>query len=93
MNNARQSAQPVIADDDSTRASDNLIKFELLKKPSQIKEPPQSEKYIAGLKDEILTLRLELAKANRTLAHYETLLHNALIRAREVVTEITKNKS
>ncbi len=92
MNNARQSAQPVIADDDSTRASDNLLKFGLLKKPPQIKESPQDEEYIAELKAEILTLRLELAKANRTLAHYEILLQNALIRAREVVAKMDKDK-
>lgn len=92
MNNARQSAQPVVAEDDSARTSDNLIKFGLLKKPHQIKESPQNKEYITELKAEISNLRLKLAKANRTLAHYETLLHNGLIRAREVVAKMDKDK-
>jgi len=46
--------------------------------------------YIAQLQAEVRTLREELARAERSVAHKETLLHNALLREQELRAELVK---
>ncbi len=72
MSKARQ-----LINGDSSPATANLIQFEPLSAPHQ-------EQNSAKLRAEIQALRLELAKAQRTIAHYETLLNNALVREHEI---------
>src|SRR5262249_38801459 len=48
--------------------------------------------YIAQLETELRDLREELARSERSTAHYETLLRNAMVREMELRTEICKEK-
>ena len=47
--------------------------------------------YIAQLQAEVRTLREELARTERSVAQYETLLRNAMIREQELRAEIVKD--
>ena len=77
-------ARELINDDNSpVTISSNIIKFE---QPAT----PQRDQDNAKLKAEIQALRLELAKAQRTIAHYETLLNNALVREHEIRSALVK---
>ena len=77
-------ARKLINDDDSpVMVSSNIIKFE---QPATSQQDPDNVK----LKAEIQALRLELAKAQRTIAHYETLLNNALVREHEIRSALVK---
>ena len=77
-------ARELINDDDTpVTVSSNIIKFE---PPAT----PQQDPSNAKLKAEIQALRLELAKAQRTIAHYETLLNNALVREHEIRAALVK---
>ena len=78
MSKARQ-----LINGDSSPAPANLIQFEPLSAPHQ-------EQSSAKLRAEIQALRLELAKAQRTIAHYETLLNNALVREHEIRSAMGK---
>ena len=80
-------ARKLINDDDSpVMVSSNIIKFE---QPTT----PQRDQDNVKLKAEIQALRLELAKAQRTIAHYETLVHNALVREHEIRAAMVKRPS
>lgn len=80
-------ARKLINDDDSpVMVSSNIIKFE---QPAT----PQRDQDNVKLKAEIQALRLELAKAQRTIAHYETLLNNALVREHEIRAAMVKRPS
>ena len=80
-------ARELINDDDSpVTVSSNIIKFE---PPATPQRGPDNAK----LKAEIQALRLELAKAQRTIAHYETLLNNALVREHEIRAALVKRPS
>jgi hypothetical protein len=80
-------ARELINDDDSpVTTSSNIIKFE---PPAT----PQRDQDNAKLKAEIQALRLELAKAQRTIAHYETLVHNGLVREYEIRAALVKRPS
>ena len=80
-------ARKLINDDDSpVMVSSNIIKFE---QPAT----PQRDQDNVKLKAEIQALRLELAKAQRTIAHYETLLNNALVREQEIRAAMVKRPS
>ncbi|MFN0084708.1 MAG: hypothetical protein ACKVX9_04915 [Blastocatellia bacterium] len=48
--------------------------------------------YIAELEAEVRTLREELARTERGVAHNETLLRNALVREQELRAEMFKEK-
>lgn len=80
-------ARKLINDDDSpVMVSSNIIKFE---QPAT----PQRDQDNVKLKAEIQALRLELAKAQRTIDHYETLLNNALVREHEIRAAMVKRPS
>jgi hypothetical protein len=64
----------------------NIIKFE--HPATQQQDPLHIEN--AKLQTEIQALRLELAKAQRMIANYETLMKNALIREHEIRTGTSK---
>ena len=46
--------------------------------------------YIAQLQAEVRTLREELARAERSVTHYEQLLRNAMLREQELRTQLVK---
>ncbi len=47
--------------------------------------------YIAQLQAEVRTLREELARAERSVTHYEQLLRNAMVREQEVRAQMVKD--
>ncbi len=80
-------ARKLINDDDSpVMVSSNIIKFE------QPATPPRDQDNVK-LEAEIQALRLELAKAQRTIDHYETLLNNAFVREHEIRAAMVKRPS
>lgn len=46
--------------------------------------------YIAQLQAEVRTLREELARAERSVTHYEQLLRNAMLREQELRSQLVK---
>jgi hypothetical protein len=72
--------QLINEDDSSTIVSHKIIKFE----PALTLSQDQKSEANAKLRAEVQALRLELAKAQRRIAQYETLMSNALIREHEI---------
>ena len=84
------SIQPVrqsFFDDTSERQYSKLVSFN----PSAEQNLANALELIARLRDEIHTLREELARAERASAHRETLLRNAAQREQELRTELIGN--
>ena len=72
--------QLINEDDPSTIVSHKIIKFE----PALTLSQDQKSEDNAKLRAEVQALRLELSKAQRRIAQYETLMSNALIREHEL---------
>ncbi len=85
----KKASQPINTNSSPVLATSNIIKFE--HPAAQQQDVIQTEN--AKLHTEIQALRLELAKAQRTIAHYETLMKNALIREHEIRTGTNKRPS
>ena len=86
MNKVRH---PIIDNDSPVTIAHNIIKFE----PLPALHQNQSSVENAKLRAEIQALRLELARAQRQIAHYETLLQNAVTREHEIRSELVKRKT
>ncbi len=80
--------QSVVENENFDKPFNNVSVFELA--PEQRLRRAMS--YISQLEAEVRTLREELSRTERAVAHNESLLRNALVREQELRAEMFKDK-
>jgi hypothetical protein len=84
----KQFDKPVANDKPYEKPVNNISVFEL----SAEQRLRRAMNYISQLETELRDLREEISRAERSTAHYETLLRNAMVREMELRADLGKEK-